>query len=437
MLALLLVISYVACGSEDAVGPSESDAVAIDLLDRSEGIRLNDEWDRVQNQYAQHVATLRDSPTDAAAHLGIARLFIYEARVTGEHGHYYPGALTHVQAALNSPSLTPDEKFQALTIKSSVQLSQHDFAEALATAQMAERLNPRAATVYGALTDANVELGNYEAAVAAGDRMVQIKPDLRSYARISYLRQIHGDVPGSLEAMRLALDAGTKGTEDVAWVRTTLADLLAEYGRRDEARDQYNLVLEERPGYVFAKAGLAELAVADGNYEEAERLLQSGIEDVPEVGLYQALIPIYQATKRDALAAQTRDEVLAMYADDEVHGHNMDLEYVGYYLGPDLDLDKAYTYAQREYEKRPKNIDVNAKLAEIEVLRGNLEQAAAHLEVASSTNTQSPRLQHVRAALAAAQGNRAEAQKIYRGTRDRYGKPDGALGAYLSSELTL
>ncbi len=43
------------------------------------------------------------------------------------------------------------------------------------------------------------------------NRMVSIRPDIRSYSRISYLREIHGDIPGAIEAMELAVEAGAPG----------------------------------------------------------------------------------------------------------------------------------------------------------------------------------------------------------------------------------
>ena len=49
------------------------------------------------------------------------------------------------------------------------------------------------------------------------DKMVSIRPDLRSYSRISYLREIHGDMPGAIEAMKMAIQAGYPGYEDRAW----------------------------------------------------------------------------------------------------------------------------------------------------------------------------------------------------------------------------
>lgn len=55
---------------------------------------------------------------------------------------------------------------------------------------------------------------------------MSIRPDLRSYSRISYLREIYGDLDGAIEAMKLAVTAGYPGYEQTAWARLTLGKKL-------------------------------------------------------------------------------------------------------------------------------------------------------------------------------------------------------------------
>ena len=69
-------------------------------------------------------------------------------------------------------------------------------------------VNPYNAYVYGLLVDGNVEMGNYDTAVSYADKMVSVRPDLTSYSRVSYLREIFGDYAGSIKAMQMAVEAG-------------------------------------------------------------------------------------------------------------------------------------------------------------------------------------------------------------------------------------
>lgn len=417
-----------ACNTDTATVTPDAAPVA-ELLQRGDAIQAGKEWEQVQNNYAAARRDLLADSSNVEARLALARTFILEARVTGEHGHYYPAALDVLQGALRQDSMSPDERYQVLTMLASVQLSQHEFADALQTSQQAVRLNPYAAVGYGAIVDSYVELGRYEEAVAAADKMIQVKPDLRSYARVSYLREIHGRVDEALQSMRLALDAGYPGTEEVAWVRLTLGDILRTYGRAEEARDQYELALEDRPGYPFATAALAEMAADGGEYGEAERLLEQAIAAIPEVGFYEQLAHVYRATDRPEKADQTVEEVMVMLQDDVDHGHNMNLEYADVHVNLTGDYDAALDYAMREYDRRPENIDVNRDLATIYYLRGEYKSARTHAEKAAATGSEHPELELVKGLLAIEAGERRRGRELVASARTLQPNPPAALAA--------
>jgi len=428
LLAFFLT-SLLACSSDTKTATTYETP---ELLERSEAIRAGEEWDKVRNRYVAARDALRADSTNVDARLEIARLFVLEARVTGEHGHYYPGALDVLEGALRQNDLTPDQRYQALTMLASVQLSQHEFADALQTSQQAIRLNPYSAVGYGALVDAYVELGQYDNAVETADKMVKVKPDLRSYARVSYLREIHGKVDEALQSMRLALDAGYPGTEEASWVRLTLGDVLHQYGRTEEAEDQYELALEDRPNYPFATAALADIAAERGDYARAETLLNQAIEAIPEVGFYESLVHVYRATDRNDLADETLDEVMVMLADDVEHGHNMNMEYADAHLNLTGDYGKALEFAQLEYDKRPDNIDVNRLLATIYYLRGDYSRSNDHAEKAAVTGSKHPDLQLVNGLLAIQRGDRASGVEQLAAAKKIQPNPPAALALALA-----
>ena len=102
------------------------------------------------------------------------------------------------------------------------------------------------------MVDANVELGNYDKAIEYADKMVAIRPDLRSYSRVSYLREIHGLVDESIAALKMAVAAGYPGMEQTEWARLTLGHLYERYGAQDSAMIQYATALAERPNYPLS-----------------------------------------------------------------------------------------------------------------------------------------------------------------------------------------
>lgn len=406
--ALISLILISSCTGDDM--PDEGTAAkGIDipeLLKRPEALQNAMEWENTQSSYMQMSSKLRtDEPDGIEPRINLAKIFVNEARVTGEHGHYYPAALQLLNEALalnHRGTKDANLEFEALSTKAGVLLSQHDFKTALSTAKEAVSLNPYNAQVYGAVVDANVELGNYDAAIEAADKMNEIRPDLRSYSRVSYLREIKGDTQGAIDAMKRAVNAGAPGYESTAWARLTLGGLYHRYGTPEEAAAQYAAILVERPNYPFAIAAQGELAYEAGNNEEAERLLNEAKGIIPEVGYYIQLAKIYKKEGRQDELKAVEDEILAMLQDDVDSGHNMDLEYASLYRDLYEDYDKALKYMLMEYEKRPTNIDVNRMLADVYLKRGEYDKARDHLLAAEATDSKHPELTEIREGLAAA-----------------------------------
>lgn len=361
------------------------------LLPRHEQIGTAKEQETMTQTYHQLVQTIAADPTDYRSRIKLAQVYMVEARATGEHGHYYPATLTVLDEILAAHP-PQDVVFATKSLKASVMLSLHEFQQAKVLAESAIALNGHNALIYGSLVDAHVELGNYEEAVKMADKMVSMRPDLRSYSRISYLREIHGDMPGAIKAMKMAIQAGYPGYEDRAWCRLTLGDLYQSLGQLDSAKLQYDLALAERPAYPFAKAARAQVYEKQGKLQMAENELRAAIETIPEVGFYEQLAGLYQATERFAESQDLIADIMAMLADDEAAGHRMGMAYASVYLHLVGNLDKAFAYAQAEYERRPRNIEVNRLMAEILYQQGHTEAARQYVEEAMRTGSQDPEL---------------------------------------------
>ena len=268
--------------------------------------------------------------------------------------------------------------FRCLASKASVQLSMHDFAGALETATKATKLNPYNAQIFGALVDANVELGKYPEAVAAADKMISIRPDLRSYSRVSYLREIHGDIKGSIEAMQMAVDAGYPGQESTAWASLTLGKLYEKYDSNNKAEAVYQAILADRPGYPYALAALANIKSGQGKYDEAKQLLANALKNIQDVGFYMQLTEIAKKEGNKSAFEKQSKELLSLMEADVKAGHHMDLEYAKVYTDLMDAPAKGLEHAMLEYERRPDNKDVNSELARIYALLGNRLEAEKH-----------------------------------------------------------
>jgi tetratricopeptide (TPR) repeat protein len=363
-----------------------------ELRNRKPALQMGKEWDNVQNYFVKNRDAVVKDPNNIEGRLNLAQLYVMEARVTGEHGHYYPAALQMTDEIIALQPTNQDLLFRTLATKAGVQLSLHQFGNALTTGEAAAKINPYNAQIQGVLVDAHVELGEYDKAVATADKMMALRPDIRSYARVSYLREIHGEVKGAMEALQLAIDAGAPQSEEKCWAMLTFGNLLMEYGKPKEAEKVYEAILQERPNYPFALAALGRLEAKKGNTDKAEAFYKTAIAAIPEVSFYVELAKLYQKNGKKDAAQALLPQITAMMEDDAKHGHVMDLEYAEVYGELASDWATAQKYAQLEYAKRPNNIDVNRALAKIAFHLNDTKAAAKYLAAAARTHSKKPEL---------------------------------------------
>lgn len=363
-----------------------------EILPRTGPSSRTEEWMLTKKKANSLTNSIKANPQDGKALVALAALFVQEARVTGNYSYYDMAAMKYVNDVLkNEPG-----NFEALTIKALVHLSQHHFAEGLAVAEKAKALNPYNAFVYGIMVDANVELGNYDTAVVLCDKMVSIRPDLRSYSRVSYLREIHGDNAGAIEAMKMAVDAGLPGDESTEWARVQLGHLHEKSNDVKNAEMAFMISLENRPGYAPALVGLAGLSKSNKEYDKALALYMSADTLINDYSIKSQMAETYAASGQHDKADELFKEVIVQMekaAEDEKKydsfGHYSDREMAYAYLSV-KEYDKALFHALQEYNRRPANIDVNETLSWVYYHRKEYAEAKKYAKKALSTGCKNP-----------------------------------------------
>ena len=186
----------------------------------------------------------------------------------------------------------------------SLALTRHQFRTALDLGHTAERLAPHTANTYGIVGDASIELGRYRQAFHSFQRMVDLKPSLASYARVSYARELNGDLRGATQAMKLALDAAAGDREGYAWTAVQLGKLYWLQGDGGRAERLYRSALAVFPGYVYALDARAPIEAANGNLRAAIALERRAVDAIPLPQFVAQLGDLYARAgrKRDAQA---------------------------------------------------------------------------------------------------------------------------------------
>jgi len=308
--------------------------------------------------------------------------------------------------------------FEALTLKALLKLAEHDFSDGLALAEKARTINPDNAFVHGILVDGHVELGNYTAAVKEADIMMSIRPDLRSYSRVSYLREIHGDYPGAIDAMKLAVDAGPPGDEATEWARIQLGKLYEISGDLKNAEMSYHISLQYRPGYAYAYAGLGRIATLAKEYDKAITYYRQAESLVNDNSFKEDMADVYQQAgqknKSDSIINRlliTMDEDSKKDESGEETGHYADGELAHVYLQAGS-YDNALKHALAEYNRRPSNIEANETLAWVYYNKQEYAKALAHIETATKTNSKDPVLLCRAGLIYAKTGNKLKAKSL-------------------------
>jgi len=196
-------------------------------------------------------AAVRRAPAASAPRVALAGEYLQRVRETGDVAFYQRAELLLRGVLAREP-----RNADALVALGGLALSRHDFAGGL---QLARRSRAGLAAL-PVMVDALVELGRYDAARRALQRLADLKPNLSTYARVSYLRELHGDLAGAASALDLAAAAGGPAPENAAAIEVLRGDLALVRGRPAEARAAYGRALSEAPRYAPAEAGRARLA---------------------------------------------------------------------------------------------------------------------------------------------------------------------------------
>lgn len=346
----------------------------------------------------------RNEPQDSSARAVLGAAYIQKARETGDPSYY--GKADQV---LNEALARDPQALDALIGKGSLALARHQFREALAIGEQARQLNPRIPRIYGVIADAQIELGMYDQALDTVQTMVDMRPDLSSYSRVSYLRELYGDLDGAIEAMSLAVSAGGPATENVEWTRVQLGNLAFAKGDLVQAELHYTTALERLPEYVYALAGMAHVRAAQGETDQAIQLYQQAIARMPLPEFVIALGELQESLGRTEQAQQQYQLVQAMQQLFNANGVDTDLELALFEADHGKNPAAAVTRARMAYERRPSIKGADA-LSWALYRAGNYAEARRYSDEALRLGTQDSLMLYRAGMIAQAQGDRASAR---------------------------
>jgi tetratricopeptide (TPR) repeat protein len=284
---------------------------------------------------AEHALETNPESLDARAALAFA--LSRRARETADPAWY-----DRSDAVLDAAGEGNKERFELQKIRVWNQLGRHEFTAAHAAARA---LNERAkddVVVYGLIVDATVELGLYAEAEEAAQWMLNLRPGTpAAMTRVSYLRELFGDVEGAVQAMRMAYHS-TRSTEleDRAWMLTHLAHLELERGKPRPATALVQEALALFPDYHYALAELARCHALNGDARAAVEALERryAVASHPE-NLYELAVALVAAGDH----ARAKEAFAEFETDAVAESQNLDnanLQLAEYWLDHTQDVER-------------------------------------------------------------------------------------------------
>ena len=348
---------------------------------------------------------IKSAPNEPKGYTQLAVAYIKQARKTGDFS-LNKQAETAIEKALE---IAPDDS-TARTLKASLHLTFHRFAEALEAGKKLQTEFPNDEFVYGILTDANVELGNYKEAIEAAQKMVDLKPNTSSYARVAHLRSLHGDHNGAVEMFKLAArTADPADKEAQSWCLVQLGDELWKNGKYPEAEKVFDEALQNFPQFHLALAGKGRVRASQNDFETAVKFLNEANNRVPNVETAILLGDIY--TKQNNAEKAKQQYGLVEVIEQKIGVNNDQKRLALLWADRDMKLDEALAITKRESEMR-KDIFTTDALAWCLYKKGQLTDAKAAIERAMNPKSNDARILYHAGMIEKDLGNAKEARQL-------------------------
>jgi tetratricopeptide (TPR) repeat protein len=335
----------------------------------------------------------------------LAATFIQKMRETTDFGY-----IDRASRIVNNVLSLEPANYEALRLRSEIGLERHQFAEVAEWSREMTRIASDDAWNWGTLGDALMEMGEYDRAAEAYQKMVTLKPNQSSYNRASYYRFVLGDAQGAIAIMQQAIAAGSPSPENTAWCWVDLGNLYFKTGRLDDAARAYAAALGTFAGYYPAYAGLGRVQAAEGRYEQAIESYKRAQAAVPMPEYAAALADLYDRTGNKVEAQRQLEMVDVVDKMARANNEKTNRNLAMVFADQGRNLERALELAQAELKVRGDVYTYDA-LAWTLYKNGKYQEAESAAAKALAFGTPEPGFYYHAGMIANALGNKVDARK--------------------------
>ena len=382
--AALFIVAGVIAGVAALRPDPSTDVAAVPLPDPRVMLAGGYGYDPLDEVVGQWRDRVIENPTDNLSRVQLGTSLIGLARENGDLD-LYPRAESQLRRAVAAAPTDP----VAVTALAGALSAQHEFVEArrLIAPLAAER--PADLSLQAALVDVQIDLGDYDAALALLEAMVETAPDsVATLSRQARVAALTGDNEAAVgfarEMLLLGADVGLRPA-DAAGLWFQLGFFQYQAGAVDEAETSVRAALTIDPDHGASREFLGKVLVAQGRYEEAADTYEAILAEGPVADLHGLLAEVYTALGRDDEAAEQVRLGLAL-AEDQIGVYPAERRHLAGFFA---DHDPA-TFLRLMEEDVATREDIGGLdlLAWAQYLNGEVDEAQATMDRALALGTE-------------------------------------------------
>lgn len=305
---------------------------------------------RIDRSIGAWTGNLARNDRDFLAAGALAVLYEARARLSGDVTDY----LRSREAAERSLAIEP-RQLDVRALHARLALATHDFTRAFDEAAALDAVLPEQPAILAIMADAQLELGDVDAAEALYAKIAGLAPGAAIEARLARLAFLRGDPAGALDraaAAHAAAEAEGQRGPAIGWYAWLNGTLSLAAGSPDAAAAWFDRALVAWPDGHLALAGRARAAAALGDVDGAIELYRSAVAINPQPDALTALGDLL-ALRGDAAGANeqyaTVRAIAALQADA---GPVVDRQLSLFEVDHEGDVGLALALAERELSTR-------------------------------------------------------------------------------------
>ncbi|MBC7980418.1 MAG: tetratricopeptide repeat protein [Armatimonadetes bacterium] len=383
-------------------------------------LQSSDSAPAADDEIAAKIADLaadKSADPDAESWIAVGNAKMQEARDKLEHD------FSEAEAAYKKAlGLKPDST-EAMLGMAWVKNSEHLFEQGRGWAEKALAINPELVDAHSLLGDYALERGDYDEAYDHYQAAIDLRGDLSTYSRASYLLWQTGDSTQAGLLMEKAIAAGGPYPENTAWCRVELATMQFNLGSILAAEMQAKKAMEAAPENPRVLGLMGKLSAAKEKYPEAIAFYEKSVAITPNHQSLAALVDLYKLTGNTTEENKAVEKLIAFHSpadegaatENPAHGHihtdgQASAELAMFFADHDQNLEKAVKDAEKAYETY-KNIKVEDTLAWCYYKTGDYKKARRFTERAMKWNTKDPAMYYHRGMIHHKLGDKARARE--------------------------